>query len=205
MDFHLIINTVKGFISKPSEEWQKIKANPITKREMLIKIIVPLIIVYVVATLLGSIISYVIRPYVLQFVGFGRLFVYSLVNSLLMGAVIFGLLYGGSFVLLALADKFGAKKDDTLTLKVMTFSYIVSLVSSIAQIIPFIGWLVVAAGSVYSLILLFWGMRDVLEPQQDKMVVYFILTLLIIIVAGAILSVLVGIVAGLILGGAMLR
>lgn len=205
MDFSIIIDTVKGFLTKPTEEWQKIKANPITKEEMLKKIILPLVVVYIVAVLLSTIITGVITPYLLQFIGFGRLFISAIVRSIIMGATAFALIYGGGYVLYALADNFNAKKDDILSLKTMTFSYMISLVSSIAMIIPVIGSLVWAAGSIYSLVLLFWGMKHVLEAPEDKIVLYFILTILIIIVAGAILSFIAGLVGGALIGGSMMH
>ncbi len=205
MDFGLIINTVKGFLTKPGEEWQKIKAQQYDKQTLLVKIFVPLLIIYVVATLLGTIISLVITPYVLQFLGFGRILVNAVVGALLQGAIMFGIIYGGSFILMALADNFGAKKDDTLALKVMVFSYIVALVSSVALIIPYIGRLVYAAGAIYGLVLLYWGMRDILEPPQEKMTMYFVVTLLILIAIGVVLSLLVGVITGLLIGSSMLR
>jgi hypothetical protein len=205
MDFGLIINTVKGFLTKPGEEWQKIKAQQYDKQTLLMKILVPILVIYVVATLLGTIISLVITPYVLQFLGFGRILMNAVVSAILAGAVAFGLVYGGSFVLYALADNFGAKKDDTVALKVMVFANMIALVSSVALIIPYIGRLVTAAGSIYGLVLLFWGMRDLLEPPQDKMVMYYVVTLLILIAAGVVLFLLVGVITGLLIGGAMLR
>ncbi|MBN1533476.1 MAG: YIP1 family protein [Spirochaetes bacterium] len=205
MDFSLIINTVKGFLTKPGEEWQKIKAQQYDKQTLLMKILVPILIIYVVATLLGTIISLVITPYVLQFLGFGRILMNAVVSAILAGVVAFGLIYGGTFVLYGLADNFGAKKDDSVALKVMVFANIIMLVSSVALIIPYIGRLVQAAGSIYSLVLLFWGMRDLLEPPQDKMVMYYVVTLLILIAAGVVLFLLVGVITSLLIGGAMIR
>jgi hypothetical protein len=89
--------------------------------------------------------------------------------------------YLTAFIMDALAPSFGSQRDMNRSLKVVVFSWTPVWIAGILYIIPSIA-VIVWIASLYALFLLFTGMKHLKEPPQDKLMGYFIVTLVINVV-----------------------
>ena len=92
----------------------------------------------------------------------------------------------------ALAPNFDGEKNQIQALKTAAYTYTASWVAGIAVIVPWIGWLVVWAGAIYGIYLLYLGLPRTMRCPEDKSVLYTV----VIVVIGFVLSIVLGIVVG---------
>jgi hypothetical protein len=89
----------------------------------------------------------------------------------------------------ALATNFGAEKNQIQAMKVAVYSWTAAWLAGIFLIIPWVGGLLTLVG-LYSLYLLYLGLRGVMKSPDDKAVIYtvvvVVLAVVIFIVGGAI-------------------
>src|SRR3546814_3442701 len=79
----------------------------------------------------------------------------AMVFSYVLGLV---MLYVVALIINALAPTFGGQKDQLQAVKVIGYAWTVAWVAGIATIVPWLGWLVVLAGGIYSIYLLYLGL-----------------------------------------------
>src|SRR3546814_4956515 len=89
--------------------------------------------------------------------------VFSYVLSLVM-------LYVVALIINALAPTFGGQKDQLQAVKVIGYAWTAAWVAGIATIVPWLGWLVVLAGGIYSIYLLYLGLPHTMKcpPRSDE-------------------------------------
>ena len=189
MDFNAIIKRAVAILTKPSEEWKIIKGESTTIQDLFLKYAVLLAAIPAVAGFLGWIII-------------GRSFLGITVrapfgNSLLWLIFSYALSLVGVFILGfiidLLAPTFDSKKDMVASMKVAVYAYTATWIAGIFHLIPNISFLAFIGG-LYSLYLLYLGIREIKEPPKDKAVGYFVTTIII----GIVISVIVGMLAALI-------
>ncbi len=187
MDFNAIIKRVINIITKPKGEWEVIKNESMTVSSILVPYAIILAAIPAVFGLLGnaligrSIMGFTIR------IPMGR----ALIWSIVVYALSIGATYLMAIIIDALAPSFGSSKDMTASLKVAVFSMTAYWVAGAFYLIPAIEVLALVA-SLYSLFLLFMGLKIIKNPPADKAVAYFV----VVIVANLILSFLIGFLAG---------
>lgn len=189
MDFNAIIKKVVAILTKPNDEWKVIKGESTTIKDLFLKYAVLLAAIPAVAGFLGWIII-------------GRSFLGITVrapfgNSLLWLIFSYALSLVGvfilGFVIDLLAPTFDSKKDMVASMKVAVYAYTATWVAGIFHLIPNISFLAFIGG-LYSLYLLYTGIRDIKEPPKEKAVGYFVTTIII----GIVISVVVGMLVALI-------
>ncbi|MCX6826449.1 MAG: Yip1 family protein [candidate division Zixibacteria bacterium] len=187
-----LVERAKNILLAPAKEWEVIKGEPLSTREMYTKYAMILAAIPAVAGFIGR-----------SFIGYN---VWGVVSCIpvatgLTWAVVYYILslvgvYLLGFIIDSLAPSFGAKKDMNGSLKVAIFSSTALWVVGIFYIIPILS--ILAILGLYSLYLLYGGMKTIKEPPQDKLVGYYIVTL----IAGLVLSVIISVVVtALVLGG----
>ncbi|MBN2497917.1 MAG: YIP1 family protein [Deltaproteobacteria bacterium] len=128
----------------------------------------------------------------------GHTFRQPILNGIIYLVLSYIVSLGGAFlvalVMDALAPTFGAKKNLEDSLKVVVYSMTASWVGGIFAIIPLLSFLSALAG-IYSLVILFFGMKAVKAPPADKMVGYYVVTLIIALVIYVALGFIVGLIA----------
>jgi len=90
-----------------------------------------------------------------------------------------------AFIMDLLAPNFNSTKDMNASMKVVVYSFTASWVGGIFNIIPALSLLGALAG-IYSLVLLYQGMKIVKQVSQDKLLVYFITVIISAIIVYAI-------------------
>jgi hypothetical protein len=187
-----VVERAKNILLTPSKEWEVIKAEPLTTGAMYSQYVVIMALIPAIATFIGqSIFGVSILGEEFR-VPIGRGLAHAIVYYIftLLGVYLLG------FIIDALAPTFGAKKDMNGSLKVAVFSMTAVWVFSIFNIFPVLTILSILG--LYSLYLLYGGMKTVKEPPADKLVAYYVVTLLATIVV----YVIIGIFAAMItLGG----
>jgi hypothetical protein len=177
MDFNAIIKRVIAIITKPNDEWEVIKNETMTVGDMFTKYAIWLAIIPAVAGFIGNALIGT------SVMGFNVKWPIS--NALTWAIVMYVMQLVGIFVLGfiidALATTFGAQKDLVSSMKVAVFASTATWVAGILYIIPALGILVMIA-ALYSLYLLYLGIKIVKNPPQDKAMGYFIVVLIVDIV-----------------------
>jgi len=183
-----IVSRVKAILMSPKTEWPIIAAETATiadlyKNYVIILAAIPAIALFISMSIVG--------------LGFGRM---SIGTGLTMAVVTYVLSLVGVFisalVIDALAPTFGSAKDQIQALKTAVYSMTAYWVASAFQIIPGLGSLVVLAGGLYGLYLLYLGLPFTMKTPADKAVPYtaviVVCTIVVMVVLNMVLFGIVG-------------
>lgn len=177
MDFNAIIKRAIAIITKPKEEWEVIKNESMTIADMFFKYAIILAAIPAIAGFIGWVA--IGRSF-----GFGTLrvpFANGLVWAVLTYVLSLGGVYLMAFIIDALAPSFGSGKDMNRSMKVAVFSNTAAWIGGIFNIIPALAIVGLLCG-IYTLVLLYMGLKSLKEVPQDKMAGYFVVTLIVEIV-----------------------
>lgn len=184
-----MIARIKSILTTPTTEWPVIAAEPATpaglyQNYILILAAIPAVCGFIKMSFLGHSLP-LLGDYK---IGVGAGLKASLMSYLLslVGVYLMALLIS------ALAGKFGGEKNTLQALKTATYAYTASWVAGIGELLPWIGGLVMIAGGIYSIYLLYLGLPHTMKCPPERAKSYTAVTMLIAIV----LSLLIGIVAG---------
>ena len=185
-----LLDRAKKILISPKSEWDVIKNEKYSVSELFTRYAIILAAIPAVAALLGF-------SFIGVSTGFGNYalpFDISLKYAVLTYVLSLAGAYLVAFIMDTLSPNFGAVKNMEDSFKVVVFSYTASWVGGIFLIIPSLSFLASLAG-IYSLVLLYMGMQKIKEVPQDKIVVYFIVTLVAAIIVTVIVSAVVTSVA----------
>jgi len=189
MDINKIINRVKNILLTPKTEWPVIADETATVSDLYKNWIVWLAAIPALASFVkGSLIGYG---------GFG-ITVRSSISGGLTGAVIgyalsLVLVYVLALVIDALAPNFSGQKNPVQALKTAAYAWTAAWVAGIGQLVPWLGMLILSAGAIYSLYLLYLGLPSTMKCPPDKAAGY---TALIFVCALVLNIVVIALAAG---------
>ena len=172
-----------NILTKPRSEWDVIAAESATTPGLILGYAAVLAAVPAIARVVSGLmphcffgVCYTPNPI---FVVIGAVVYYALAVA---GVFVIGL------IIEALAPNFGGEKNQVQAMKVAVYSWTAAWLSGIFVIIPWVGWLLTLVG-LYSLFLLYLGLKQVMRSPDDKAVIYtvvvVVLAILFFIVAGA--------------------
>ncbi|MEO7935029.1 MAG: Yip1 family protein [Dokdonella sp.] len=190
MDFSKLIARVQAILLTPKTEWPVIAAEPETvanlyKNYILVLAAIPAIAGFIKGSLIGysvPLIGVTVRTPMVS----------GIIGMIVQYGLILAVVYILGLIIDALAPSFGGEKNPIQALKTAAYSYTAGWIASIAVIVPWIGWLIAFAGSIYGIYLLFVGLPHTMRNPPEKSVVYTI----VIIVIGIILSIILGMIVG---------
>jgi hypothetical protein len=189
--FQVLLQRVINISIKPLDEWKKIGNETWTVQDLYLKYALILGAIGSVAGFVGFAVIGTSVP----FVGTIRWPIGNAITMMVLSYVLsMGLVFGVAFIMDALAPSFGAEKDLNTSLKIVIFSWTAAWVGGIFQIIPPLGILGMLCG-IYSLVLMYFGMKELRGVPADKLVGYYVVTLVIALLAFVIVSVIVGLIA----------
>ncbi|HKE95755.1 MAG TPA: Yip1 family protein, partial [Povalibacter sp.] len=194
VDLNKLIARVKAILLTPKTEWPVIAEEPATvaslyKNYILIIAAIPALFHFLKWSVIG-----VSMPFVgtMRFgigMGIGNMLVqYGM--SLVMTFVV-------ALIADALAPSFGAQKNQTQALKAVAYAATASSVASVAQIVPWLGGLIMLAGLIYTIYLLHLGLQHTMKAPQDKAAGYTAVVVIVAIVLGFLIAFVVGTVTGI--------
>jgi len=185
-----LVERAKNILLAPVKEWEVIKGENLTIVDMFTKYAMILAAIPAVAGFLGY--SLIGISY-----GFGTFRVpigTALVWAILQYVLSLGGVFLIAFIMDALAPTFGCTKNLVAAVKIIVFSYTAAWVAGILNIIPSLG-ILVGIASIYSLYLMYLGMKIVKEVPGDKLVGYFVATIIVAVVVFFVVGMIVGAVA----------
>ncbi len=100
----------------------------------------------------------------------------------------FVIIYAVAYLTDALAPTFGGEKHLPSALKLIAYSYTPLWVASIFSFVPLIGFLIVLAGLVYTIYVLYLGVPVMMRAPQDKTVGYTIVIIIGGIITGLVIN-----------------
>jgi hypothetical protein len=188
-----LIERVQRILVSPKTEWPVIAAEPDTtagiyKNYLLILAAIGPVALFIKMTLIGS---------TVPFLGTFRTPIGAGLVQLVIGyALSLVAVYLFALIINALAPTFGGQKDSLQALKTAAYAMTASWIAGIAQILPFIGILVVIAGAVYSIYTLYLGLPVTMKSPPEKAAGYTAVTCIAAIVLFWIIGIVVGSIVG---------
>lgn len=188
-----LIARVKSILLSPNREWPVIAAEPASVKSLytgyiMVLAAIPAVFGFVKGSLIGhSMFGVTIRTPIPAGLA-------SAVVGYVLGLV---LLYVVALIVNALAPTFGGRKDQVQALKAVGYAWTAAWVAAIATIIPWLGWLVVLAGGIYSIYLLYLGLPHTMKCPREKAVGYTVVTVIIAVVLSWVLALVIAGITGL--------
>jgi hypothetical protein len=178
MDFAKIVARVKAILTTPKTEWSVIAAEPDTVKGLYLNYImilaaIPPLVSFINYTLIGS--STLGVSIHISLVG-------GIVQLVLQYLASLGVVYLLAFIVNALAPSFGGEKNLLQGLKTIAYAWTAYWIASIAFIVPWIGGLVVLAGVVYTIYLMYLGLPQTMKSPADRSGAYTAVAMIIGIV-----------------------
>lgn len=188
MDSANIVARIKNILSTPKTEWPVVAAEQATVSGLYTGYIaivaaLPVIAQFIKGSLIGtSFLGVTVRSSIGA--GIGRL-VLSYILSLV-------LVYVVAWIINALAGSFGAQANQVQALKTVAYTWTAAWIAGIAVIIPWLGFLIMIAGGIYSIYLLYLGLPHTMKCPPEKAAGYTAVSVIIAIVLGWIVRLIVG-------------
>lgn len=188
-----IVSRVKAILMTPKTEWPIIAAESTTVADLyrnyvIILAAIPAVAGFIKMSIIGT---------TIPFAGTFRVGIMSgLTTAILTYVLSLVAIYIIALIIDALAPTFGAVKDQLQALKTAAYAYTAYWVASVAQIVPALGMLIVLAGALYSLYLLYLGLPFTMKAPADKAMPYTAVVVVCTFVIMLLLGVVVGSVAG---------
>lgn len=188
-----LINRAKQILFSPATEWEVIRQESLSTADLFGKYAVYVAAIPAAAGFLGrSLVGYPMLGMGVYRTPFFNGIAFALLSYLLSLAGVYLL----GYIIDALATSFGAQKDMNASLKVAVFASTASWVAGVFQIIPALSILSILG--LYSFYLMYTGIRAIKQPPPDKLVGYFVVTIIVAFVIYIVIGIIVGAIA---LGG----
>ena len=181
---------VKNILTVPKTEWLVVDSESGTPQSLLMGYVLPMAII----SSLGSI----LRGF--MWAGpFGTYFVWAAVVGFISLLISF---YISIYVIDMLAPSFGSERNLNKSAQLVAYANTPTWIAGLLSFIPFIGFLLLIAGWVYSIYLFYIGLGTLKKTPEDKKVVYMIVAFIIMIAIVFIISaILMAIFSGIIGNG----
>jgi hypothetical protein len=173
-----LINRVKNILVTPKTEWQVIDSENSLHAKVFTSYVIPLALIPAIAAFIGY---GLIGVHGLHLFGWGIR--WAITQFILMA----GGVYVTALVINLLAEGFGGKKNFDKAFSLVAYAYTPAFIGGIFYILPSLSSLSWIA-SLYSLYLLYIGLQPLMKQPEDKTTTYFIVSLLVFVVAFGVLS-----------------
>ncbi|WP_129642727.1 Yip1 family protein [Peristeroidobacter agariperforans] len=193
MDLNKLMARAKAILLSPKSEWPVIAGEPTTVADLykgyaIWLAAIPAIFTFLKMSVIGTSV---------MFAGTVRIGIGAGLTTMVMSYVLaLAMLYVLALIVDALAPSFGGQKNSIQAFKVVVYAYTASWVAGIAQILPWLGMLLMIAGAIYSIYLMYLGLPQTMKCPPEKAAGYTAVIVIIAIVVGAIVGVVVGGIAG---------
>ncbi|MBN1448524.1 MAG: YIP1 family protein [Bacteroidetes bacterium] len=174
-----LVDRAKNIIMSPKTEWEVIANEQADMGSILTGYVIPMALIPAVASFIGY-----------GFIGVGVFstsitwgIAYALIS---LFSTILGVLLT-AFVVNLLAPSFNSEKDLGRAMQLVAYAYTPAWVGGILNILPVIGWLGGLFG-LYGIYLMYLGFPHTMKTPQDKVIIYMIVAVVILIVLYMILA-----------------
>ena len=182
-----IINRVKNIVITPKTEWVTIDSERLPSVKLLTSYLLLLALI----------------PAVCQFIGQGMIgttvfgvkvggtIAWGLKSAITSYVTTVGSAYLAALVINLLATSFGSEKNFDQAFALVVYSFTPMYLAGVFYLLPALGILATLAG-LYGLYILYIGLQPIMKTPADKVVVYFILSLVCLFVVYLILGAILG-------------
>lgn len=185
-----LFERAKNILVSPKTEWEVIKGEQTTTADLFTKYAMILAAIPAIATFIGqSLVGISLGPFGSFKIPISDGILYAVLQYLL---TLIGV-YLSAFVVDALAPSFGSTKDMTASLKVVIYSWTAAWVAGIFGIIPSL--YILSFLGLYSFYPLYLGLKIVKDTPQDKLVGYFVVTIIVLIIIYFVIGAIVAAIA----------
>lgn len=173
-----LVDRAKNIILKPKDEWTVINQEETSVATLIATYLFPLALIPAIAAFIGygvigvaffgPILSWGIKMAIISFV------------STIVGT------YISAMIIDIIAPNFGSTKDFRKTMQLVVYAYTPVMLAGIFSAIPALG--VLGIVGLYGLYLLYIGIKPMMKTPDDKVTIYFVVNLLVIIAVYVIIS-----------------
>ena len=178
-----LFERLKKIILSPKDEWTVIKDENTSSTEVFMKYLLPLALIPAIAGFIG----YGLIGFRMPFVGHVGSVSYGIREAIVMLISTIGGIYITAYVIDLLAPSFRGTKNFQKAFQLVVYSYTPTMVAGILYILPSLSPIVFIAG-LYGLYLLYLGLKPMMQSPDDKVTVYFIISIVVLIAVYFILS-----------------
>lgn len=183
-----LVDRAKNILLSPNTEWEVIRSESTTPAELFTGYAIILAAIPAVAGFIGYyLIGVSYGVFGTARLGIGTSFLWAVLTFILSLASVYVL----GWIIDALAPSFGSTKDFESSLKVSVYAYTAAWIAGIFQIIPSLSFITAIAG-IYSLVLLYMGLKRVKMAPDDKLLGYFIVTIIVALVLYFVIGAIIG-------------
>lgn len=183
MNFNAILQRCLALVTKPKEEWEKIKGEDTSIAALftqyaIILAAIPALAGFIGYSLIG--INFGLGTFRIP-AGRGLLWAIFQYVLALVGVYVMGLIID------LLASSFGAEKNLKESMKIAVYAWTPVWVAGILLLIPSLSVITLIV-SLYALFLFYLGIKIVKNPPEDKAMAYFVVTLIVAIVVSLLIN-----------------
>lgn len=179
----------QGICLKPKEEWVKIQGESTPVKTLFLQYVIPLAAIPAVAQFIGYGLIGVRVPF------FGNLrlpFGTAIVRALLTFVLTAAAAYVAGLIINALAPSFASKQNMEAAMKLAVYALTPSWIAGVLYIIPALSILVGLAG-LYGLYILYLGFQaPMMETPKEKVMSYFLVSLVVMVVLWLVIGLIIG-------------
>ena len=177
-----IVNRVKSILVSPKTEWPIIDGENDSHITVLTKYVLLLAAIPAVAAFIGyGLIGYSVLGFHSASVSLG------IRHAIIQYITMVGGVYLTAFVINILAENFGSKKNFDKAFSLVAYSYTPAFIGGIFYIYHSLS-ILAGLASIYSLYLLYIGLTPMMKTSSEKRTSYFVVSLLVMLAAFFILS-----------------
>ena len=184
-----MIARVQGICLKPKEECIKIQGESTPVKTLFLQYVIPLAAIPAAAQFIGYGLIGVRVPF------FGNLrlpFGTAIVRALLTFVLTAAAAYVAGLIINALAPSFASKQNMEAAMKLAVYALTPSWIAGVLYIIPALSILVGLAG-LYGLYILYLGFQaPMMETPKEKVMSYFLVSLVVMVVLWLVIGLIIG-------------
>jgi len=185
---------VQGICLKPKEEWIKIRGESTPVKTLFLQYVIPLAAIPAAAQFIGYGLNR-LRPDRSPSALFGNLrlpFGTAIVRALLTFVLTAAAAYVAGLIINALAPSFASKQNMEAAMKLAVYALTPSWIAGVLYIIPALSILVGLAG-LYGLYILYLGFQaPMMETPKEKVMSYFLVSLVVMVVLWLVIGLIIG-------------
>jgi hypothetical protein len=190
-----LVERVKNILLTPQAEWERIDAEPADVNKIYMGYVLPLAALSAICAFIGMSVFGLNLMGTTYRVGL----VPGAVGALIQVAAGVGGVFLMAFIANALAPTFGSQQNMGQAHKLAAYGSTAGFLAGVFSIFPPLAMLGIVG--LYSLYLIYVGLPKMMKTPEDKRIAYFLSVIVVAIIAGVILSVVLGSVRGLLGAG----
>lgn len=190
-----LVERVKNILLTPQAEWEKIDAEPADVNKIYIGYVLPLAALSAICGFIGMSVFGLNLMGTTYRVGL----VPGAVGAVIQVAAGVGGVFLMAFIANALAPTFGSQQNMGQAHKLAAYGSTAGFLAGVFSIFPPLAMLGIVG--LYSLYLIYVGLPKMMKTPEDKRIAYFLSIIVVAIIAGVVLSVVLGTLRGLVGAG----